>query len=225
MVLQAREPDEPGRQALGELFSKYWYPVYAFIRRSGLSPHEAEDLTQEFFFRVLQRDWLANVHPTKGKFRSFLLVCVKNFLANYRDKQSSQKRGGGSFLISLAREDAETRYSLEPADPLTPDVLFERQWALELLEQTIAALRREYAVTNRLDWFDELQGFLPGGIEKTTRAALGQGRGLSPNAVDVAIHRIRQRFGSLLRQRVAETVSSDSEIDEEIRHLMNVLGK
>jgi RNA polymerase sigma factor (sigma-70 family) len=224
VVLAARDGNASAQDALANLCSSYWYPVYAFIRRNGSTPHEAEDLTQEFFCRVLQRDWLSNVQPSGGKFRSFLLACVKNFLSNERDKVLAQKRGGGRCLIPLESENAETRYSFEPADPITPEVLFERRWVFELIEQAIGALRAEYARTNRLDWFEELQGFLPGGRETMSRADIAQKRGMTANAADVAIHRLRQRFGALLRLKVAETVSSESEVDEEIRHLMSVLS-
>jgi RNA polymerase sigma-70 factor (ECF subfamily) len=225
LVLDAREEHAPSKEAFGKLYLKYQYPIYAFIRRCGSTPHEAEDLVQEFFYRVLQRDWLANVHPAKGKFRSFLLICVKNFLSNERDKVLAKRRGGGYQIVPLQSQDAETRYSLEPVDSASPDVVFERQWVFELLQQTIDMLRLEYVQANRLDWFEEMQGFLPGGQETVTRAEIAQKWGLSANAVDVAIHRLRQRFGALLRQGVAETVSSDSEVEEEIRHLMSVLSK
>jgi RNA polymerase sigma-70 factor (ECF subfamily) len=224
MVLTAREGKAAAEDALASLCSKYWYPIYAFIRRSGASPHEAEDLTQEFFYRILQRDWLANVHRDGGKFRSFLLVCVKNFLANERDKILAQRRGAGHAPLPLERDGAETRYVFEPADPITPDLLYERQWVFELLERTVEALREEYAHTNRLDWFEELRGFLPGGKETMSRAELAQKRGLTANAVDVAIHRLRHRFGAVLRQKVAETVSSEAEVDGEIRYLMSILS-
>src|SRR5437899_1618171 len=127
MVLSARNGNDLGTDALANLCASYWYPIYAFIRRNGSTPHEAEDLTQEFFARILQRDWLANVHPAGGKFRSFLLACVKNFLSNERDKALAQRRGGGVSTIPLEREDAETRYVIEPPDPLTPEILFERR--------------------------------------------------------------------------------------------------
>lgn len=223
-MLSARNGNGSATDALANLCSSYWYPIYAFIRRNGSTPHEAEDLTQEFFARILQRDWLANVHPAGGKFRSFLLACVKNFLSNEREKAHAQRRGGGLSPIPLEREDAETRYVIEPPDPVTPDVLFERRWVFELLEHTLEALRQEYTQTNRLDWFEELQGFLPGGKEIVSRAELALKRKISANAIDVAIYRLRQRFGALLRNKVAETVSSDAEVDEEIRHLMSVLS-
>jgi len=225
LVLSAREQNDSAQEAVSRLYSKYWYPVYAFIRRNGSPAHQAEDLTQEFFYRVSQRDWLADVHPAKGKFRSFVLICVKNFLANERDKAMAKKRGGGCSIVSLEREDAETRYSLEPADPITPELLFERRWVFELLEQTIAVLRLEYAQTDRRDWFEDMQGFLPGGQEGRSRAEVAQKHGLSANAMDVQIFRLRQRFGVLLRERVAETVSSASEVDGEIQHLMSVLSQ
>ncbi|HEV2207813.1 MAG TPA: sigma-70 family RNA polymerase sigma factor [Verrucomicrobiae bacterium] len=224
VVLAAKEGKGSAAEAVAALCSSYWYPIYAFIRRTGASPHEAEDLTQEFFCRVLQREWLGNVHPAGGKFRSFLLRCVKNFLANERDKVLAQRRGGGRAPVPLEREDAETRYMFEPADPITPDMVYERQWVFELLERTVESLRSEYAKTNKLDWFEQLRGFLPGGREELSRAEMAQKRGLSANAIDVAIHRLRQRFGAVLRQKVAETVSCEAEVDEEIRHLMSVLS-
>lgn len=225
VVLAARQETASAEEALADLCSRYWYPLYAYIRRNGSTPYEAEDLTQEFFCRLLQYDWLAKVHPAGGKFRSFLLACLKNFLANERDKVLAQRRGGGRNPLPLERDEAETRYLFEPADPSTPELLFERQWVFELLQQTIRALREEYAATDRLGLFEDLQGFLPGGEEKAPRAEIAQKRGLSANALDVAIHRVRQRFGVLLRRRVAETVSSESEVDAEIRHLMSVLSK
>lgn len=225
IVFAARNETASSQEALASLCSRYWYPLYAYIRRTGATPHEAEDLTQGFFCRLLQYDWLAKVHPSGGKFRSFLLACVKNFLANERDKVLAQRRGGGVRPLPLECEEAETRYMFEPPDPITPELLFERQWVFELLQQTVRTLREEYTGSNRQDLFEDLQGFLPGGEEKASRAEIAEKRGLSANALDVAIHRLRQRFGALLRQRVAETVSSDSEVDAEIRHLMTVLSK
>src|SRR5438552_4092506 len=146
VVLAAREKEGSApREALANLCSTYWYPLYAFIRRQGSSPPEAEDLTQEFFHRFLQRNSLTNVQQSAGKFRSFLLVCLKNFLANERERSQAQRRGGGQPLISLDAGEAETRYSLEPADTLTPEAVFERRWAFAVLERTMKDLRREYS--------------------------------------------------------------------------------
>jgi len=226
VVLAAREAEgAAARDALASLCSTYWYPLYAFVRRQGSGPHEAEDLTQEFFYRLLGRNSLSNVHPSAGKFRSFLLVCFKNFLANERERAHAQRRGGGQTMINLDGGDAETRYSLDPADHLTPEAIFERRWAFAVLERTMTELRREYAASGKHDVFESLQGFLPGGQEGVTRAELAAKRGVSVGAIDVAVHRLRQRFGALLREQVARTVSSEAEVDDEIRYLISVLGR
>jgi RNA polymerase sigma-70 factor (ECF subfamily) len=225
VVLAAREKDGPAAHAaLATLCSTYWYPLYSFVRRQGSGPHEAEDLTQEFFFRFLKLDPLANVQPAAGKFRSFLLACLKNFLANERDRAHAQRRGGGAPHVAFDADDAETRYSLEPADHRTPEALFERRWAFVLLERTMSELRREHAGEDKRAQFEELQGFLPCGQGVISRADLAAKRGVSVGAIDVAVHRLRQRFGALLRQQVAETVSSEAEVDEEIRYLISLLG-
>jgi RNA polymerase sigma-70 factor (ECF subfamily) len=224
VVLAAREKDGTvAREALASLCSAYWYPLYAFIRRQGSSPHEAEDLTQEFFFRFLERHALGSVHPAAGKFRSFLLACLKNFLANERERANAQRRGGNQPLVSLDGVDAETRYSLEPADQRTPDAVFDRRWGFAILERTVQSLRQEYSTGEKQELFDELRGFLPGGQATVSRAELAAKRGVSVGAIDVAVHRLRQRFGVLLREQVAQTVSSKAEVEEEIRYLKSVL--
>src|SRR5262245_9455333 len=173
VVLMARSEDEAAAHAaLASLCSAYWYPLYAYIRRQGASPHEAEDLTQEFFRRFLERSPLANVQPAAGKFRSFLLACLKNFLANEREKAHAQRRGGGQPITHLDTSDAETRYSLEPADNLTPDLMFERRWAFAVLERTMTELRQEYSKGEKLQQFEDLQGFLPSGVGHVSRAEL-----------------------------------------------------
>ena len=225
MVLAARDRDgATAREALSNLCLTYWYPLYAFSRRQGASPHEAEDLTQEFFFRFLERNSLGNVQPTAGKFRSFLLTCLKNFLANERERANAQRRGGGKTIVPLDSGDAETRYSLEPADQQTPDAAFERRWAFAVLERTMKELRREYSTDEKRKQFDDFQGFLPGGQGNVSRTELATKRGISVGAIDVAIHRLRQRFGTLLRQQVAQTVSSEAEVEEEIRYLIAVIS-
>ena len=225
MVLAARQGDGVSmHEALTRLCSTYWYPLYAFIRRQGSSPHDAEDLTQEFFFRFLERDSLASVQPAAGKFRSFLLACLKNFLANERERASAQRWGGGRTLIPMDSTDAETRYGLEPADHRTPEAVFERRWAFAVIEQTMRELRLESSEGEKRELFEELQGFLPGGQGNVSKAELAAKRGVSVGAIDVAIHRLRQRFGMLLRQQVAQTVSTESEVEEEIRHLISALG-
>jgi RNA polymerase sigma-70 factor (ECF subfamily) len=225
VILKAR--DQSGATAgaaLESLCATYWYPLYAFIRRQGASPHEAEDLTQEFFHRFLERNGLASVQPAAGKFRSFLLACLKNFLANERERAHAQRRGGGRQILALNGAEAETRYCLEQADPLTPEKVFERRWAFAVIERTIQELKREYGGEEKQAFFEQLQGFLPGGQGVTSRGELAAGRGVSIGAIDVAIHRLRQRFGVLLREQVARTVASESEVEEEIRYLISVLG-
>jgi len=225
IVLAARAGDgTASREALASLCSSYWYPLYAFTRRQGASPHEAEDLTQEFFCRFLEKHALDSVRPAAGKFRSFLLACLKNFLANERDRAHAQRRGGGRTLLTLNGEDAETRYSLEPADPLTPEKAFERRWAFAVIERTMQALRREYAGEEKGTLFEQLQGFLPGGQGGSSRAELAAKRGVTIGAIDVAIHRLRQRFGVLLREQVRHTVSSENEVEGELRYLISALS-
>jgi DNA-directed RNA polymerase specialized sigma24 family protein len=212
------------REALANLCATYWYPLYAFIRRQGSSPHETEDLTQEFFCRFLERNALASVRPSAGRFRSFLLACLKNFLANERERGRAQRRGGGCVLLPLDTGDADGRYLLEPADHLTPEAMFERRWAFTVLERTMTELRREWSTGQKGQPWEELEGFLPGGRPSASRAELAARRGVSPGAIDVAIHRLRRRFGALLREQVAQTVSSAAEIEEELLHLISVLG-
>jgi len=225
VVLTARDKNgHVANEALGTLCSTYWYPLYAFIRRQGATPPKAEDLTQEFFYRFLERDSLANVRPAAGKFRSFLLVCLKNFLANEREHAQALRRGGGQPTISFDSADAETRYSVEPADRMTPEAAFERRWAFALLDGTLAVLRQEYSRADKGRQFDELQGFLPAGQGHFSREELAAKRGVSVGAIDVAIHRLRQRFGVLLREQVAQTVPSEAEVEDEIRYLISVIG-
>jgi len=225
VVLAARQKDGiAAREALASLCSTYWYPLYAFIRRQGSTAQEAEDLTQEFFYRFLARHALDSVQPAAGKFRSFLLVCLKNFLSNERDRARTQRRGGGQAIVSLDATDADTRYSLEPVDKLTPEAVFERRWAFAVLERTLAALRREHLNGDKLQQFEDLEGFLPGGRGVVSKAELAARRGVSVGAIDVAVHRLRQRFGALLREQVAQTVSSEAEVEEEIRYLISVLA-
>ena len=225
VVLQAGEGGSAGAQeALSNLCRTYWPPLYAYVRREGYSPEDAQDLTQEFFYRFLQRDSLADVNPAAGKFRSYLLACLKHFLANERERAHAQRRGSGQPTIPLEPGDAETRYSLEPADRLAPDVLFDRHWAFTVIERTLEALRREHAARDKGLGFEDIEGFLPRGRGRVSRAELAAKHGINLNAVDVAIHRVRQRFGALLRREVTQTVSSESEVEEEIRYLISILG-
>lgn len=207
---------------MAELCGLYWYPLYAFIRRRGHSAHEAEDLTQEFFLRFLAAQSLAAVSPEKGKFRSFLLASVQHFLANESDRNRALKRGGGQTPIALDALQADARYRLEPADQLTPERLFERRWALTVLEQVLARLDREMAAAGKADLFAALKGFLVGGSQETYAEA-AQRLGQSVGAVKVAVHRLRRRYRQLLRDEIANTVDDPALIEEEIQYLLRCL--
>jgi len=213
-----------GRDALANLCETYWYPLYAYVRRQGHTPHDAEDLTQGFFARLLESESLASVSPEKGKFRTFLLVALKRFLANEWHRANSQKRGGGSVRVPLQGHTAETRYSAEPLEQLTAEKLYERRWALTLLECVLARLGDEFKAAGKEQEFEKLKPYLmadKGAIPYAETAGL---MGMSDGAVKVAIHRLRRRFRELFRQEVAHTVEKPEEIDEEIRHLLAAFG-
>ncbi len=223
VVLAARKNDgTDAAEAVASLCSAYWPPLYAFLRRNGSGPEDAEDLTQEFFRHILERDTLRHVAPARGKFRSFLLACLKQFLAREHERTQAARRGGGRRLVSL--DCPEAHYSLEPVDQLTPEALYDRRWAATVLNCTLEDLRLEYAQRNKTNLFEELVGFLPGCQANASRAELAARHHVGPGAIDVAIHRVRQRFGVLLRQRIAQTVSTEEEVDEELDYLMTVVG-
>jgi RNA polymerase sigma-70 factor (ECF subfamily) len=212
VVLAAgQQTSQESRRALEELCRIYWYPLYAYVRRSGYDALTAEDLTQEFFARLLAKKSLADVEREKGKFRSFLLASLKHFLANEWDRARAQKRGGGQTFISL---DAETRYRQEPMDELSADKLLDRQWALALLEQVLARLEAE-----EFAGFEHLKVYLTAGKEAIPYAEAAARLGTTEGAVKVAVHRLRKRYRALLREEIAHTVASPAEVDEEIRHL------
>jgi RNA polymerase sigma-70 factor (ECF subfamily) len=224
LVLAARDRAEPGADdALASLCGLYWYPLYAYVRRRGHGADEAHDLTQEFFARLLEKDSLAAVDRDKGKFRAFLLAACNHFLANERDRARAKKRGGGRAVLSLAAADAEGRYSAEPADALTPEKLFERRWALALLQQVMTRLRDEFEAKGKGRLFDRLRGFLVGEKGAGYRRAAIELR-LSEGAVKVAVHRLRQRYRELLHEEIGRTVGAPEEVEEEIRALFAALG-
>jgi RNA polymerase sigma factor (sigma-70 family) len=209
--------------ALAELCRVYWYPLYAYVRRRGHSPQDAEDLTQEFFARLLARDFLKGVAPEKGKFRAFLLAAMKHFLSNQYDRSHAQKRGGGQTILSLDTPAAECRFRREPADDLTPERLYQRQWALTVLDRVLGRLQGEYTVGGKADLFDEIKGHLTGSRE-SARYAEGAGRlGMTEGALRVAAHRLRRRYRELLREEIAQTVQRPDEVDEEIAYLLSCL--
>ena len=211
------------RRALEELAQAYWFPLYAYIRRQGHKAPEAEDLTQEFFSRLLEKKSLATVDRDKGKFRSFLLASVKNFLSDEWDKSKTLKRGGGQKIVALDGMDAETRYALEPADELTPERHFERRWALAVLDQVMARLRQEYLDRGTGEVFQILKVFLGPAAKTQDKAALAHRLGMSEGTARVAAHRLRKRYRELLRDEISQTVARPDLVDEEIRHLLDFL--
>jgi RNA polymerase sigma factor (sigma-70 family) len=226
VVLAARQGDEPtASQALEKLCRSYWAPLYAFIRRRGHSVEQAQDLTQEFFARLLEHQNLATIAPEKGRFRSFLLSVLKNFLINEWHREQCQKRGGGQAVISLDAEAVEARYQIELIDPATPENAFERHWAFTVLDQTMDRLRDEYGRAGKSEVFDLLKETLSGEKRASPRAELAARCGISVGAVDVAVHRLRRRYGELLREEIAHTVQDPQEVDDEIRHLKAVLAR
>jgi RNA polymerase sigma factor (sigma-70 family) len=225
LVLAARNGDPTSaRMALEKLCRAYWYPLYAFVRRSGQSPHDAEDSVQGFFAVCLEKNYLGAADKEKGRFRSFLLVALKRFLAKEHDKSQARKRGGGEKPIALDGLTAEQRYALEPAEQLSADKLFERRWALTLLEKVLSRLRQEQAAAGKLEAFEQLKEFLLAGGRGTPYAELAARLGISEGAVKVAVHRLRQRYRELLEEEIANTVASPQEVEEERRYLLAVLS-
>jgi RNA polymerase sigma factor (sigma-70 family) len=225
LVLAAQGDDTvQAASALAELCRIYWYPLYAFVRRMGRTPEEAEDLTQEFFGRVIERSYFDAAVQAKGRFRAFLLTAFRHFLANEWDKARAQKRGGGATILSIDQQMAEERFDLEPADPATPEMLFERQWALTVIEQSLGRLEQELAAEGKNEWFDALKSSLTLQDQQMSHAELAARMGMSESAVKVTLHRLRKRYRALLRETIAQTVASPDEVDEEIRHLFKIFS-
>lgn len=224
VVLQAGQPGAPGyQQALETLCRGYWFPLYAYLRRHGYDSHQAEDYTQAFFCRVLEKQVLRSADSKRGRFRSFLLATLKNFLADERDRARAQKRGGGRKLLSIDFNQAENQYALEPADRLSPEKLFDKSWALTVLERTMACLKTELAGKNKKELFDHLKIYLTaekGSIPyRDTAAELN----MTEAAVRTAVHRLRRHYRKSLRDEIAQTVTSEDQIDEEIDDLFAAL--
>ena len=211
------------REALATLCEMYWYPLYAYARRHSPSAHDAQDLTQAFFAQLLEKDYLQAADPKRGKFRSFLLTAFKHFLSKERERAHAQKRGGGRPVLSLDFELGETRYHREPVDNATPESLYERSWALGILQQTLARLRQELAGAGKEKLFECLKGALAGETVQGSYARLGEQLGISEPAVKVAVCRLRRRYQELLRAEIAQTVASMDEVDEELRDLFTAV--
>ncbi len=221
IIVSAKGDSSGAHDSLAKLCAAYWYPLYAFVRRQGKSEHDAQDLTQEFFARLLEKGWLDGVERERGRFRSWLLASMKHFLANEWDRNRARKRGGGAVLFSFDGLDAESRMLHEPATD-SPEKIYDRRWAMTLLDQVMARLRTEMAGTGKLAHFEALKFCLTG--EKSAYAEVGARLAMSEGAVKVAVHRMRERYRALLRAEIAETVAGPGEIEDELRALLAALS-
>ena len=224
LVLAARTGKSPeSRTALEALCSAYWFPLSAFIRREGYPAEEARDLTQGYFARLVERRDLKDVRPELGRFPLFLLVSLKHFLSNELDRERAMKRSPGPPLVSLDAQDAEDRYRFEPVDALTPETLFERKWAMTVLDRTLGRLGEEWSEGQKAQRFEALRAHLTGDAPTASYRELSETLDMSEEAVRVAVLRLRRRFGELLREEIEDTVREPDEVDDEIRYLLGVL--
>lgn len=225
LVLAAgKDGSQQSQQALEQLCRAYWYPLYSYARRQGRSAADAEDLTQEFFARLLAKDYLRLADRERGRFRTFLLTSLKHFLVSDWQRRQAERRGGGAEVLPFQADGAEERFAAEPAEVGTPELHFDRGWAATLIEQTLAALRAEYAEAGKADLFEQLKPFVGAGAavpppHEAVAAVLGQ----TPGAVRVSVSRLRDRYRALLRAAVSQTVASPADVDDELRHLIKVL--
>ncbi len=225
VVLAAGPQDTPQSAAAREkLCRTYWYALYAYVRRRGYSPEDAQDLTQEFFARFLSGESISRVDQRRGRFRSYLLGAFNHFLSDEWDRSHRLKRGGQACQVSLDAASGEARSALEPADDRSPDWLFERRWALALLDRVWRQLQGEYEATGKERLFTRLSDFLTGGVEEGSYRLKAQELQMTEGATRVAVYRLRQRYGELFRQAVADTVEHPEEIADEMRHLVSVLS-
>lgn len=211
-------------EALAELCRAYWRPLYAFVRKRGYAPQEAEDLTQEFFARLLEKDYLARADAAKGRFRSFLLSLLKHFLADEYDRRQAQKRGGRHVILAIPFRDAEQMRSWEPHSDETPEKIFEREWAVTVLSRVITNLRESFDRDGRVDDFDRLKEFLPGQERQLSYADAARRLGMTEGAAKVAVHRLRRRYREALHAEIANTVEDPRDVDSEIRYLLQALA-
>ncbi len=210
--------------ALEALCRAYWYPLYVFVRREGHTPENAQDLTQDFFYRLLEKDYIGNADRRRGKFRTFLLVSLKHFLINEWKRSGRLKRGGALIAFSFDSEEVEERYSAEQMDASDPVHSYDRQWAVALIEQVLSRLRGEYGAADKAELFTALKAFVWGETDVASYAEIGRRLNLSEGNVKVAVHRLRQRFREVLRAEVAQTVNRPEDVEEELRYLIGVLS-
>lgn len=225
LVLSAGRKSSPqSDRALGELCQMYWYPLYAYVRRRGYAKADAEDLTQAFFERLLAKNYLEGLRAERGRFRAFLLASLKHFLANEWDRAQRQKRGGGALHLSLDWQDAEARYDLDPPDLASPDRLYDRAWALALLERVVVRLRQEHAAEGKGAFFEVVKECLTGGDAAVSYREAAERLQSSEGALRVAVHRLRKRYRDLLREEIAQTLEDPAQVPEELRSLQAALA-
>ena len=223
-VLAAQRSGSPeAAAALERLCHNYWYPLYAYIRRKGYDPHKAQDLNQEFFYRLLKENYLGAVDRRRGKFRSFLLAALNHFLSNQRDHERAAKRGGGQTLVSLDDTEAEDRFKLEPASDLSPEKIFERNWFLTLFDQALQHLREEQSNAGREQLFDALKSFIVDDASSGEYNVVAERVQMTPNAVAVTVHRWRERYKKLVYEEIVRTVADSSEIEDELHRFFKVM--
>ncbi len=223
VVLRAAVENSPeANAALAEVCRGYWYPLYAYVRRQGFDPHTAQDLTQEFSAKLIEKNYLAGADRQRGRFRWFMITAFKCFLANEFDRVHAQKRGGGERPLSLDQMTAEERYAHEPADTMNADLIYDRRWALDLLARARARLEQEYVEGEKARRYELLSQFLPGEQPSSSQAVLGEQLGLSENAVKQEVHRMKKRLAELIRSEVEQTVSHPDDVDDELRHLIDI---
>ena len=225
-IVEGAGQDNPALAAvaLERLCRIYWFPIYAFIRRRGSSQHDAEDSTQGFFAHLLEKESIKKVDRQKGKFRSFMLAALTNFLNNEWDKQRALKRGGKIQIVSLDETRAEDLYIHEPAESLTPEQLFERHWAFAVVERVFDRLKQEYAMADKVNLFEQLQHGLTREMTQEICAEWATSLSVTEGALKIALHRLRRRYGELLRDEIAHTVATPEELHDEIRHLCAVMA-
>lgn len=224
VVLAAGHQSSPdAARALESLCQSYWYPLYAFVRQSGKQPDDARDLTQEFFARVLEKDYLDAADRERGRFRNFLLTVFKRFLANEHQRERAQKRGGGQPLVSIDTDDGERRLSLEPSHDWTPEQEFERRWAVALLEQVLERLQSDYASKGKDQVFESLKPYLTVEDDPASYTQIAADLTMTVGAVKVAVHRLRQRYRDLIRDEVASTVEYEDDTDDELVQLLKAI--
>jgi RNA polymerase sigma-70 factor (ECF subfamily) len=224
LVVSTQDEDSPAAErALAELCEMYWFPLYGFVRGRGYSSQDAEDLTQEFFRRVIEKNYFLTADANRGRLRSFLLGAMKHFLSDARTAAKAQKRGGGRVILSLDQRDAESRYLVEPGHDESPDVLFDKRWARTLLDHILEKLRAVYAERDQANVFEALHPFLAWNSRDTSYREAASRLGMKENAVQVAVFRMRKRYGELLRSQVAETVASPGVVAGELQHVFRIL--